>query len=235
MECSGGFGNLIFDQEGLRKGKERRCRPPYRALKRRPARAQPSEIVEPVDQTLPFVFCSPIAGGPIPAISWRRAGSGRTRSAAPRICSSTSSSTRARARRPFLLARFPRAYLDVTASPTELDPGMFAGALPDFANSASVRVAGGLGTIPRIVAEREEIYRAKLPLAEIERRVDGIYFPFHEALEGLIERTRRRLASPSWWTAIPCPSSVRLMPGGGGRTWWWATGSEPARCTPMSP
>ena len=34
---------------------------------------------------------------------------------------------------------------------------MFAAALPPYANIRSVRVAGGLGTIPRIVGDGEEI------------------------------------------------------------------------------
>jgi N-formylglutamate amidohydrolase len=50
-------------------------------------------------------------------------------------------------------ARFPRAYLDVNREPYELDPRMFDGPLPDFINSRSLRVAGGLGTIARVVAQ----------------------------------------------------------------------------------
>ena len=55
---------------------------------------------------------------------------------------------------------FPRAYLDLNREPYELDPRMFDGRLPPFANTRSMRVAGGLGTIPRIVADGQEIYRA---------------------------------------------------------------------------
>ena len=36
---------------------------------------------------------------------------------------------------PLLRANFPRAYLDVNREPLELDPKMFAGALPSHANS----------------------------------------------------------------------------------------------------
>jgi len=58
---------------------------------------------------------------------------------------------------PLLKANFPRAFLDLNREPYELDPAMFADRLPGFANTTSMRVAGGLGTIPRIVSEREEI------------------------------------------------------------------------------
>jgi len=43
---------------------------------------------------------------------------------------------------------FPRSYVDVNREPYELDPRMFSGRLPSFANTRSMRVAGGLGTIP---------------------------------------------------------------------------------------
>ena len=63
---------------------------------------------------------------------------------------------------PLMTARFPRAYLDVNREPYELDPRMFDGRLPPFANTRSMRVAGGLGTIPRVVADGQEIYRGRL-------------------------------------------------------------------------
>lgn len=92
---------------------------------------------------------------------------------------------------PLIAALFPRAYLDVNREPYELDPELFIDPLPDFANSASVRVAGGLGTIARIVADGEDIYRARLTVAEAMARIEALYFPFHAALAGLIEQTRR--------------------------------------------
>ena len=58
---------------------------------------------------------------------------------------------------PLMAARFPRAYLDLNREPYELDSRMFDGRLPPFANTRSMRVAGGLGTIPRIVADGQEI------------------------------------------------------------------------------
>ena len=58
---------------------------------------------------------------------------------------------------PLLKAHFPRAYLDVNREPYELDPRMFREDLPGYANTGSIRVAAGLGTVPRIVCEGEEI------------------------------------------------------------------------------
>ena len=173
------------------------------------------EIVEPLRQTLPLVFCSPHSGRayPLRFLEQTRLGPDAVRRSEDLFVDQLFDFVPALGA-PFLLARFPRAYLDVNREPYELDPGMFAGKLPDFANSGSARVAGGLGTIPRIVAEREDIYSGKLPLAEIETRIETIYFPFHEALEALLERTRRRFGFAILVDCHSMPSSVRLMPGG---------------------
>src|SRR5262245_27340083 len=93
---------------------------------------------------------------------------------------------------PLLAARFPRAYLDVNREPYELDPELFEGRLPAFANTQSARVMGGLGTIARIVADTEEIYRERLPIGAAFERIERLYGPFHRALADLLEETRRR-------------------------------------------
>lgn len=93
---------------------------------------------------------------------------------------------------PLLKALFPRAYCDVNREPYELDPAMFVDALPAHANTRSVRVAGGLGTIARVVSSGEDIYRAKLTWAEAERRIRRYYRPYHTALADLVQSTRDR-------------------------------------------
>ena len=93
---------------------------------------------------------------------------------------------------PLLAARYPRAYLDVNREPWELDADMYDDELPDYINSSSFRVAGGLGTVARVVANGAEIYDRKLRFAEAEDRVNNIYVPFHEALKGLIDEAVRR-------------------------------------------
>src|SRR6201999_3068332 len=72
---------------------------------------------------------------------------------------------------PLMAANFPRAYLDVNRETYELDPLMFEGRLPPFVNTRSLRVAGGLGTIPRVVGEAQEIYGDCIPVAEAMERI----------------------------------------------------------------
>jgi N-formylglutamate amidohydrolase len=90
---------------------------------------------------------------------------------------------------PMLAARFPRAYLDVNREAWELDPAMFADALPDYVNARSPRVRMGLGTIARVVASGEEIYGGKLSFADAKVRIDSLYRPYHAALSCLVEET----------------------------------------------
>jgi N-formylglutamate amidohydrolase len=96
---------------------------------------------------------------------------------------------------PLLRARFPRAYVDPNREPFELDPEMFDDDLPAYANTGSPRVTAGLGTIARVVANGEEIYRRKLRVAEVLSRIDRLYRPYHEALEDLITGTLARFGA----------------------------------------
>ena len=119
---------------------------------------------------------------------------------------------------PLLRARFPRAFLDVNREPYELDPRMFEGRLPPFVNSRSVRVAGGLGTIARVVGEAQEIYARRLTVDEGIGRIDRLYKPYHAALRQLLDRARGRFgcavlvdchSMPSHHGAVPAASPLR--------------------------
>ena len=115
---------------------------------------------------------------------------------------------------PFLVARFPRAWLDVNREPYEFDPRMFDGPLPHYANVRSVRVAGGLGTVPRLVAEGRDIYRKRLPVAEALSRVENVYKPYHDALRTLTSATHRRFGRSILIDCHSMPSAVREGEGG---------------------
>lgn len=87
-------------------------------------------------------------------------------------------------------ANYARAYIDLNREPFELDPGMFADELPEFARSRTARVAAGLGAIARVVSEGQEIYRRKLTFAEARKRIEGAHRPYHKALERLIQEAQ---------------------------------------------
>src|SRR6202008_681219 len=92
---------------------------------------------------------------------------------------------------PLMRAHFPRCYIDVNREPYELDPRMFDGRLPSFANTRSMRGAGGLGTVARVVGDAQEIYDQRIAVAEALRRIDSLYKPYHRALRRLFMRLHR--------------------------------------------
>lgn len=111
---------------------------------------------------------------------------------------------------PMLLAHFPRAFLDVNREPYELDPRMFDGALPPYANIGSMRVAGGLGTVPRLVAENMDIYKGRFPVAEALERVENIYKPYHACLRRLIARTHVQFGLSVLIDCHSMPGNIRV-------------------------
>ncbi len=86
---------------------------------------------------------------------------------------------------PMLRALVPRSYIDLNREPYELDPRMFSSELPGYVNTGSPRVAGGLGTIPRIVSEGEDIYRGRIDFTEVRHRIEQVYVPYHRTLTAL--------------------------------------------------
>ncbi len=111
---------------------------------------------------------------------------------------------------PMLVANFPRAYLDVNREPWELDPRMFSEPLPAFANMRSARVAGGLGTVPKLVGEGLDIYPGRLPLAEAVGRIETVYRPYHETLKRLLTRTHARFGFAVLIDCHSMPASIRV-------------------------
>lgn len=110
---------------------------------------------------------------------------------------------------PLIRATFPRAFIDANREPYEIDPAMFDGPVPPYANSRSPRVQAGLGTIAKIVASGAEIYHERLPVGEIERRVVGYYRPYHAALKKLVEQTRDTFG---WCILIDGHSMPSIVP-----------------------
>ena len=92
---------------------------------------------------------------------------------------------------PLMRAHFPRCFVDVNREPYELDPRMFDGRLPSFANTRSMRVAGGLGTVARVVGDAQEIYDQRLSVDDAMRRIENLYKPYHRSLRKLFSRVHR--------------------------------------------
>jgi len=149
------------------------------------------EILAPAEQRVPLVFSSPHSGRDYPAaflaaskldaLAIRRSEDSFVDELFGHIPQLGA---------PLLRALFPRAFVDPNREPYELDPAMFTTPLPAFVNRRSPRVAAGLGTIARVVANGSEIYSGKLDFDEANERIERCYRPYHDALEDLIAHTR---------------------------------------------
>ena len=152
----------------------------------------PHHVLEPARQTIPFVFNAPHAGAVYPgaflaasrldAVALRRSEDAFVDALFANVVALGA---------PLMTARFPRAYLDVNREPYELDPALIRDGLPHYANTQSVRVVGGLGTIARIVSESDEIYREPLSLVAALERINRLYTPYHDTLKALLAEARQ--------------------------------------------
>jgi N-formylglutamate amidohydrolase len=153
----------------------------------------PFEVVEPAALTCPLVFSSPHSGSVYPRrfLEVSRLDANALRRSEDAFVDELFAGVTTLGA-PLLRARFPRAYLDLNREAYELDPRMFEGRLPGFANTRSVRVAGGLGTIARVVGESQEIYASRLSVTEALTRIERLYKPYHARLSQLMERAHAR-------------------------------------------
>ncbi len=152
----------------------------------------PFEVLEPLDYRGPVVFNSPHSGRVYPRtfLSAAKLDLATLRRSEDSFVDELIAGVVPRGH-PLVRVHFPRCYVDVNREPYELDPRMFDGRLPSFANTRSMRVAGGLGTVARVVGDAQEIYHQRIPIDDALRRIEGLYKPYHRALRRLLTRVHR--------------------------------------------
>ncbi len=174
----------------------------------------PFEVASPVRRLAPVVFASPhsgrhypdelLAATDLPEMVLRRS--------ADNFVEEIFADAPAQGA-PLLHGTYARAYLDLNREPWELDPRMFTEDLPSYVNTTSLRVAGGLGTVPRLAADGRDIYSAKLDFPEVRRRLDRVYFPYHHCLARMLEDSQQAFGHCLLIDCHSMPSSSG--PGGG--------------------
>ena len=152
----------------------------------------PFEIVEPAVWRAPIIFNSPHSGSvyPLDFLDVSRIDLPSLRRSEDSFMDELIGDLSQRGF-PVVRVNFPRSYVDVNREPYELDPRMFTGRLPSFANTRSMRVAGGLGTIPRVVGDGQEIYRDRISVDDALSRIEALYKPYHRALRRLINKAHQ--------------------------------------------
>ncbi|MCC7345950.1 MAG: N-formylglutamate amidohydrolase [Variibacter sp.] len=156
----------------------------------------PFEVLEPAQYRAPVLFNSPHSGRVYPAafLSASRLDIGVLRRSEDSFVDELVAGV-VRRGHPLMRAHFPRCYVDVNREPYELDPRMFDGRLPSFANTRSMRVAGGLGTVARVVGDAQEIYQDRIPVSEALRRIEALYKPYHRTLRRVITHIHREFGA----------------------------------------
>ena len=170
----------------------------------------PFVLIEPLRRTAPIIFASPHSGRRYPPelladarvslISLRRSEDAYV----DELFAGAAAHGAA-----VLSATIARAYVDLNRDPAELDPEMFDERPPHSAYATSARVQAGLGAIPRISGDGQNIYRRKLSLDEAERRIAAVHRPYHALLESLIAETKAQFGCAVLVDCHSMPSNAR--------------------------
>ena len=172
---------------------------------------QPFEVLEPAQRRGPIIFNSPHSGCvyPHPFLATSRLELATLRRSEDSFVDELVIGV-VRRGHPLMRAHFPRCYVDVNREPYELDPRMFEGRLPPFANTRSMRVAGGLGTVARVVGDAQEIYDQRIPVDEALRRIEQLYKPYHRALRRLFTQVHRDVGAAVLIDCHSMPSALSV-------------------------
>lgn len=91
---------------------------------------------------------------------------------------------------PAIMARKPRAWVDLNRSRTEIDPDMIAGMDPAQTPYISKKVRGGLGLLPRRLHGAGNLWREKWQQQHVIERIERDHEPYHVMVEQILERMR---------------------------------------------
>lgn len=91
-----------------------------------------------------------------------------------------------------LIARQPRALIDLNRDEREVDLRALTGTPWNFRTLSSAKVRGGLGLVPERLTHSGQLWRAPLSYFELCERIETVHRPYHAALANALEETRRR-------------------------------------------
>ena len=81
-----------------------------------------------------------------------------------------------------IAAEFPRSYIDANRAEDDIDPAVLAEPWPTPLQP-SERTLLGLGLVRRLCKSGVPVYRAPLPVTEVQKRIGDYYRPYHDALQ----------------------------------------------------
>jgi N-formylglutamate deformylase len=89
-------------------------------------------------------------------------------------------------------AQFPRTYLDANRALDEIDPQLLDGPWPGPVAEGSAKVRLGKGLAWRMLDDGTPIYDRRLSVAELQRRIERCWRPYHAALDAAVASALQR-------------------------------------------
>ena len=91
-----------------------------------------------------------------------------------------------------LIAHAARAWVDLNRAPGEIDPQMILNAPRTAFAQPSAKVRGGLGLVPRRLADHGDLWRRQWTRESIAGRISQLHDPYHQALADALATLRAR-------------------------------------------
>jgi len=91
---------------------------------------------------------------------------------------------------PSIIARKPRAWIDLNRSRTEIDPDMVIGLDSSQTGQLSRKVRGGLGLLPRRLHGAGDLWRKKWSHQHVIDRIERDHEPYHVMVAHLLDKIR---------------------------------------------
>lgn len=88
-----------------------------------------------------------------------------------------------------LIARVPRAWIDLNRHEREFDPALVSAA-DGMVPLSSAKVRGGLGVVPRRVARGGDIWRGRISADAFEARLEAAHRPWHAKIAAALAAIR---------------------------------------------
>lgn len=120
---------------------------------------------------------------------------------------------------PTLVARAPRAIIDLNRGEDEIDADMVIGLEWNDVAHPSAKTRGGLGLIPRRLSGVGEIWKNPIASAQIRARVGNIHRPYHRFLDDILSRMVEKFGVAILLDIHSMPSLTVPMPNGHIATW----------------
>lgn len=167
-------------------------------------------LIEPLRRTTPLIFSSPHSGRryPLDFLDCARIPLAALRRSEDAYVDELFAGA-AQHGAPVVSATIARAYLDLNRDENELDADMFHGFPKPRPAVASPRVQAGLGVVPKVAGDGQDIYRQRLPFSEAERRIATVHRPYHTLLRQLVAEALAQFGCAVLIDCHSMPSNAR--------------------------